>query len=461
MNSQTTHTADIASQIHPHTNLRDFEQQGAMVMAGGEGVWIYDDTGKKYLEGMSGLWCVSLGYGNQRLIAAATRQLNELAYYQNFAHKSTRPAVELSAKLLQIAPVPMSKVMFQSSGSEANDTAIKLCWYYWNARGQPQRRKLISRMNAYHGTGIASASLTGLPHLHKEWNLPLPGFLHTDCPHYYRYGNPGESPEDFATRCAKNLEELILREGPDTIAAFFAEPIMGTGGLIVPPPTYFEKIQAVLRKYSILLVVDEVITGFGRTGQMWGAQLYDLRPDIITCAKALSSAYMPIAALLLSEPIYEAMRDQTDKVGVLAHGYTYGAHPVCAAVALEALRIYEEKDFLQHVRDVGGYLQRTVRERFANHPLVGEIRGLGMFCGMEIVRDKATKESFAATLKVPARISSVAQGKGLMTRPLLNSIVFAPPLIAERAHIDFALDVYAATLQETLEWLRAAGNLQT
>lgn len=458
MKSQTSHSADIASQIHPHTNLREFEQQGAMIMAGGEGVWIYDDAGKKYLEGMSGLWCVSLGYGERRLIDAATRQLHELAYYQNFAHKSTRPAIELSEKLLQIAPVPMSKVMFQSSGSEANDTAIKLCWYYWNARGQPQRRKIISRMNAYHGTGIASASLTGLPHLHKEWNLPLPGFLHTDCPHHYRYGLAGESPEDFASRCAKNLEELILREGPETIAAFFAEPIMGTGGLIVPPPGYFDKIQAVLRKYSILLVVDEVITGFGRTGQMWGAQLYDLRPDIITCAKALSSAYLPIAALLLNETIYEAMREQTDKVGVLGHGYTYGAHPVCAAVALEALRIYEEEGFLRHVRDVGGYLQSTVRERFANHPLIGEIRGVGMFCALEIARDKANKESFAAALKVPARISSVAQTKGLMTRPLLNSVVFAPPLITEREHIDFAMDIYAASLQETLDWLRAAGN---
>lgn len=458
MKSQITHTADIASQIHPHTNLREFEQQGAMVIAGGEGVWVHDDAGNKYLEGMSGLWCVSLGYGNRRLIDAATRQLSELAYYQNFAHKSTKPAIELAEKLLKIAPVPMSKVMFQSSGSEANDTAIKLCWYYWNAHGQPQRRKMISRLNAYHGTGIASASLTGLPHLHKEWNLPLPGFLHTDNPHYYRYGAAGESPEDFASRCAKNLEELILREGPDTIAAFFAEPIMGTGGLIVPPPSYFEKIQAVLRKYSILLVVDEVITGFGRTGQMWGTQVFDLRPDIITCAKALSSAYMPIAALLLNERIYEAMRDQTDKVGVLAHGYTYGAHPVCAAVALEAVRIYEGESFLNHVRDVGGYLQSTVRERFANHPLIGEIRGVGMFCALEIVRDKLSKESFASTLKVPAHVSSVAQAKGLMTRPLLNSVVFAPPLITERAHIDYAMDIYTAAFQETLDWLRAAGN---
>jgi 4-aminobutyrate--pyruvate transaminase len=459
MNSSVNRAADIASQIHPHTNLRAFEQQGAMIMARGEGVWVQDDQGRKYLEGMSGLWSVALGYGNKRLIDAATRQLQQLAYYQNFAHKSTDAAIELAAKLLQISPVPMSRVLYQTSGSEANDTAVKLCWYYWNSRGERARRKVISRTNAYHGTGIASASLTGLPHLHKEWNLPLPGFLHTDCPHHYRFGNSGESPEEFAARCARNLEELIVREGPQTIAAFFAEPVMGTGGVLIPPPTYFERIQAVLRKYSILFVVDEVITGFGRTGNMWGSQTFDLQPDIITCAKALSSSYLPISALLLNERIYEAMRDQTDKLGVLGHGYTYGGHPVCAAVALEALRIYEEEGFLRHVRDVSGYLQESLRTRFAAHPLVGEVRGLGMLGALEIVRDRATKESFDPTLKVPAYVSNVAQEKGLMIRPLSNCVVFAPPLIAERQHIDLAMDIYAQALQSTLEWLRATGQM--
>jgi 4-aminobutyrate--pyruvate transaminase len=459
MNSSVNRAADIASQIHPHTNLRAFEQQGAMIMTSGDGVWVQDDQGRRYLEGMSGLWSVALGYGNQRLIDAATRQLQRLAYYQNFAHKATDPAIELAAKLLQISPVPMSKVLYQTSGSEANDTAVKLCWYYWNSRGAHTRRKVISRINAYHGTGIASASLTGLPHLHKEWNLPLPGFLHTDCPHYYRFGNVGESPEDFAARCARNLEELIVREGPETIAAFFAEPVMGTGGVLIPPPTYFERIQAVLHKYDILFVVDEVITGFGRTGNLWGAQTFDLRPDIITCAKALSSSYLPFSARLLNERIYEAMREQTDRLGVLGHGYTYGGHPVCAAVALEALRIYAEEGFLRHVRDVSAYLQDCLRERFADHPLVGEVRGLGMLGALEIVRRRDTKESFAATLKVPAYVANVAQEKGLMIRPLNNCVVFAPPLIMEREHIDLAMDRYAQALQSTLEWLRATGQM--
>lgn len=431
-----------------------------MILTSGEGVWVYDDNGRKYLEGMSGLWSLALGYGNVRLIEAANRQLRQLAYYQNFAHKSTDPAIELAAKLLQIAPVPMSKVMFQSSGSEANDTAIKLCWYYWNAQGQPQRRKLISRINAYHGTGIATASLTGLPHLHKEWNLPLPGFLHTDCPHYYRYAQPDESPEQYAKRCAESLEALILREGPETIAAFFAEPLMGTGGVLLPPPTYFEHVQAVLRKYSILFVVDEVITGFGRTGNLWGSQTYDLKPDILTCAKALSSSYLPISALLLNETVYEAMRTQTDKLGVLGHGYTYGGHPVCAAVALEALRIYEEPGFLSHVRDVGAYLQRKFREHFAEHPLVGEVRGIGMLGALELVRDRDTRESFDPALKVPAQVSAIAQEKGLMTRPLNNCVVFAPPLITEREHVDLAIEIYSESLQQTLDGLRASGQLR-
>jgi 4-aminobutyrate--pyruvate transaminase len=461
--STTTFTAqraaDVASQIHPHTNLRAFESEGSMIMSHGEGVWVYDDQGRKYLEGMSGLWSLALGYGNERLIEAATRQLRKLAYYQNFAHKATDPAISLAERLLKLAPVPMSKVMYQTSGSEANDTAVKLAWYYWNSRGQRERRKIIGRINGYHGTGIASASITGLPHLHKEWNLPLPGFLHTDCPHYYRFGRPGESEEAFATRCAENLDALIVAEGPHTVAAFFAEPVMGTGGVIVPPKTYFEKIQAVLRKHEVLLVADEVITGFGRTGNLWGTQTFDLQPDIITCAKALSSSYLPISALLLSEPVYHAMRDQTDKLGVIGHGYTYGGHPVCAAVALAALDIYEEDGFLTRVRDTGNYLQRALRERLAGHPLVGEVRGVGLMAGMEVVQDRASKKSFDAALKVPAFLANTVQNLGVMTRPLNNAVVFAPPLIVQRSHIDFAVGLFAQGFDATLDWLRRNGHM--
>lgn len=451
---------DRASQIHPHTNLRAFERDGAMIMTRGDGVWVYDDQGNRYFEGMSGLWSVALGFGNERLIAAATKQMRELAYYQNFAHKSTDPAIELADRLLTMAPVPMSKVLYQTSGSEANDTAVKLCWYYWNGQGKSERRKIIGRMKGYHGTGIATASITGLPHLHKDWNLPLPGFIHTDCPHHYRFAEAGESEEDFSSRCAANLEALIQKEGPETIAAFFAEPVMGTGGVIVPPETYFEKIQAVLRKHDILFVVDEVITGFGRTGNMWGSQTYGLRPDIITCAKALSSSYLPISALLVGERVYDVMKQQTDKLGILGHGYTYGGHPVCAAVAVEALNIYEEDNIPSHAARVGQYMQRELRRAFADHPLIGEIRGIGMMAAMELVQDKASKKSFEPALKVSAYLSKSSQDLGLMTRPLGDAIIIAPPLISETEHIDFAIGVYEKSLKQTLDWLVREGHFK-
>lgn len=451
---------DKASQIHPHTNLRTFENDGAMIIERGDGVWVYDDQGNRYYEGMSGLWSVALGYGNERLIAAAEKQMRKLAYYQNFMHKSTDPAIELADRLLQIMPVPMSRVMFQSSGSEANDTAVKLCWYYWNGKGKHERRKIIGRLKGYHGTSIATASITALPLLHKDWNLPLPGFIHTDCPHYYRFGLEGETEADFATRCADNLEKLIQAEGPETIAAFFAEPVMGSGGVFVPPATYFEKIQKVLKRHDILFVVDEVITGFGRTGFMWGSQTYDLKPDMISCAKALSSSYLPISALVVSEPIYEVMKAQTDKVGMLGHGYTYGGHPVCAAVALEALNIYEEEDIAGNAARVGAHMQAELRRAFSDHPLIGEVRGVGMMAAMELVRDKPGKLGFDPSLKVSALLSKAAQDVGLMTRPLGDAVVLAPPLISQVEHIDFAIDAYRKAFKVTMDWLAREGHFR-
>ena len=267
------------------------------------------------------MWCASLGFSEKRLAEAAAKQFAALPYYQNFAHRTSEPAIELSERLIRLAPVPMSKVLFQSSGSEANDTAIKLAWYYFHAIGKPAKRKIISRKRAYHGTSIASASLTGLPHIHRDFNLPLDGFLHVTCPHFYREGLPGETEDAFASRLADELEQLILKEGPDTVAAFFAEPVMGTGGCIVPPRGYYEKVQAILPKYEILFVVDEVICGFGRTGNWWGSQTFGLKPDMISSAKALTAAYQPLSALLLSEPIYQAMKVEADKIGVFGHGY--------------------------------------------------------------------------------------------------------------------------------------------
>ncbi|MHA6195122.1 aspartate aminotransferase family protein [Pseudomonas wadenswilerensis] len=451
------HAADIAFHIHSQTNLSLHEQVGPTVMVRGEGIYTWDDQGKRYLDAMSGMWSAALGYSEERLVQAALKQMQELPYHQNFAHRATQPAIQLAERLIERAPVPMSKVLFACSGSEANDTAIKLAWYYWSAVGQPQRRKIISRNRAYHGTTVASASLTGLPHLHQDFGLPLPGFLHVTCPHYYREGLPGESEEAFSTRLATELENLIQREGADTIAAFFAEPLMGTGGVITPPAGYFAKIQAVLKRHGILLVADEVICGFGRTGQWWGSQTFGLQPDMLTCAKALSASYLPISALMISEGIYQAMRSQSEKIGVFGHGYTYGGHPVPAAVALECLNIYEERRLPEHAQHVGERIGAGLRQ-LADHPLVGEVRGAGLMWGVELVADKATKAAFPREWKVGLEASRQTEAHGVTARSLNDSVVFAPPLIIDEAEIDLVLAAFSQGLDATLDKLVAQGR---
>ena len=352
---------DIAALVHPYTNLRTHETEGPVVMAKGRGIYVVDDNGKEYIEGLAGLWCASLGFNEPRLAEAAQRQMRDLPYYHIFAGKSHEPGIVLAEKLKELAPVPMSKVFFASSGSEANDTAIKILWYVSNAADKPKRKKIISREKAYHGVTIAAASLTKLPINQRDFDLPIFPVAYAETPHHYRGAEPGESEDAYSTRLAANLEKLILAEDPETICAMFAEPVMGAGGAIVPPAGYFPKIQKVLKKYGILLVADEVICGFGRTGNMWGSQTYDMQPDILTCAKALSSAYVPISAVMVSEPVFQAMQRQSDKIGSFGHGYTYSAHPVPAAVALETLKIYEERDIVGHVRRVAPRFQAALR----------------------------------------------------------------------------------------------------
>ncbi len=344
---------DVAYVVHPQTNLVKHQSVGPRMITAGHGVFVEDEDGKTYLDAASGLWCSSLGFASERLARVAYEQMSRLGAYHTFRHNSNEPSVLLSEKLIEIAPVPMSKVLLQCSGSEANDTAIKLVWYYFAAQGRPEKCKIIGRERAYHGTTCASNSVSGKRDMHADFHLPLPMFRHTLFPHYYREHLEGETEEEFATRMADALEKLILEEGPDTVAAFFAEPVMGAGGAIVPPKTYFEKIQAVLAKYDVLFVVDEVICGFGRTGNMWGSQTYDLKPDILTCAKALSAGMIPISAVLISDRIYQAMLSQSEKLGNFAHGFTYSGHPVSAAVALETLRIYEEMDVVARIRRLG------------------------------------------------------------------------------------------------------------
>ena len=447
---------DIAHFLHPYTNLKNHEKDGPLVITRGEGVYVLDEAGKKYLEGMASLWCASLGFSERRLADAAYQQMLKLPTYNNFGGKTTDVGVDLAEKLLAMAPVPMSKVFFVNSGSEANDTVVKMVWYYNNALGRPNKKKIISRLRGYHGVTVASASLTGLPNNHRDFDLPIAGILHTDCPHHYRYAKPGESEEDFATRLADSLEQMIQREGPDTVAAFIAEPVMGAGGVIVPPRTYFEKIQKVLNKHDVLFIADEVICGFGRTGNMFATQTFDLKPDMISIAKALSAAYLPIAGVMINEKVYQALMENSAKIGTFGHGYTYSGHPVSCAVALETLKIYEERDIVGHVKRVGPRMQQGLR-RFMDHALVGEVRGIGLVGAIELVRDKATKESFDPKQDVGAYLSRRAQEHGLIVRAMGDNIAFTPPLIITEAQVDEMIDKFGRALDDTSRWVNDQG----
>ncbi len=450
---------DIDYVMHPYTNLDRHKQTGPMIIERGDGVYVWDDSGRRYIEAMAGLWCTSLGFNEERLVEAAARQMRELPYYHVFAHKSTMPVIDLAEKLIALAPVPMSKVFFANSGSEANDTVVKMVWYYNNALGRPDKKKIISRIKGYHGVTVASASMTGLPYNHKDFDLPIANILHADCPHYWLYGEEGESEEDFATRMAANLEKMILDEGPDTVAAFIAEPIMGAGGVILPPRTYFEKIQPILKKYDILMIADEVICGFGRTGNMWGSQTFDVWPDILTCAKALSSAYLPISAVMVNEAVASVISANAGKLGTFGHGYTYTGHPVSAAVALETLAIYEERDIVSHVRAVAPRLQNGLRQ-FADHPLVGEVRGTGLVAAVHLVKDKQTKEMFDPAIQAAPTLFSKVQAHGVITRAIgMDAVSFSPPLIISAEQLDAVVDAFGKGLDETWDWMRAEGHV--
>ena len=446
---------DIANVLHPYTDLKMHSEVGPIVITRGKGVRVWDDTGKEYIESVAGLWCASLGFSNERLAKAAYDQMLKLPFYHAFTAKSHEPVIDLAEMLIERAPVPMSKVFFANSGSEANDTAIKMVWYYNNALGRHTKKKMIGRIKGYHGITLAAASLTGLPNNHRSFDLPLPGFIHTMTPHHYHGAEAGESEEAFATRCAEALDALIIAEGPDTVAAFIAEPIMGAGGVIVPPRTYFEKIQAVLKKHDVLFIADEVICGFGRTGNFWGSQTFELQPDILTCAKALSSAYLPISAVMVNEKVFQALASESHTIGTFGHGYTYSGHPVPAAVAIETLKIYDEIDIVGHVRTVGPYMQAELRRRFLGHELVGEIRGMGMIGAMELVADQATHKNFDPAQKIGPRLVKLCEHHGVIARGLpSDSLAFSPPLIMTAEEVDLMLNGVELALNDLTVQLR-------
>ena len=442
---------DIAYVVHPYTDLRAHEQKGPLVITGGEGIWVSDDDGKRYIEGLAGLWCTSLGFSEKRLAEAAAAQMLAMPYTHTFAHRSSEPVIELSDKLLSIAPPSLTKSFFVNSGSEAIDTAVKLIWYYNNARGKPDKKRIIARRRAYHGITVMAGHLTGLPYARAGFDLPASDrFFHVTPPSHYREGLPGESEEAFTDRLAREVETLILALGPDTVAAFFAEPVQGAGGVIVPPESYFRKIQAILQKYDVLMVADEVICGFGRTGNMFGCETYGIEPDLMTVAKQLSSAYLPIAGLLMRQEFYEVLADQSAKLGVLGMGYTYGGHPVSAAVAKRTLEIYEEDGTIEHVREVAPHFQAGL-ERLGAHPLVGEARGVGLIGGIEIVKDKATREQYPIKAKAAAIVAQNCVANGLILRPLPGDVVgICPPLVISASEVDELFDRLARALDDTL-----------
>jgi 4-aminobutyrate--pyruvate transaminase len=427
---------DVAHHLHPQTDPRLHESRGPLLIIEGKGAQVVDSSGRQYIEGMAGLWCASLGFSEPRLAEAAQRQIGRLGTYHTFNHRSNEPCVQLVDVLSTLSPIQPAHFFFANSGSEANDTMVKFAWFYNAARGLPDKRRIISRAGAFHGSTVMGAALSGLPHMHRAFNLPTGEILYAGRPLAYRDAQPGESDAEFAARLAEELEALILREGPETIAAMIAEPVMGAGGVVVPPADYFPRIQAVLRRHDILLLSDEVICGFGRTGNWFGCQTFGFQPDMLSVAKGLSSGYVPIAAVAVSDAIYQVIADEAHGLGVLGHGFTYSGHPVTAAVAVEALRIYQEMDVVEVARRLGGRLQAGLAHTLRDHPLVGDIRGVGFIAGVELAANRSRREGFDPGMRVGARVERACLERGLIIRNMGDTIALCPPYVISEGEVD-------------------------
>lgn len=442
---------DVSSQFHPFTSINDLKAEGTMMMESGSGVRVRDIHGKEYLDGMAGLWCVNLGYGRKEISEAIARQSEKLSFFHTFNGMSTDVVGECAEALLARAPVPMSRIFFGTSGSDANETQLKIIWVYNNLRGKPEKKKVIARWNAYHGSGVATASLTGLPGMHNLFDLPKGPILHVSAPYYYRKAPDGMSEREFSRQLAKELEDVIEREGAHTIAAFFAEAVMGAGGLIPPPEGYFEEIMPILKKNDILLVADEVVSGFGRLGTYWGSQTYGYEPDLITSAKGVTSGYFPMSAVFISPKVWDVLDSGADKIGVFGHGYTYSAHPVGAAAALAALKLIDELKVVENVADVGPYMMQGLRDRLGQHPHVGDIRGQGLMLGIELMQDRETKQILPPENRTGRQVLKAAAQRGLITRALGDTLVFAPPLVLTHAEADEIVDKFALAVDDVLK----------
>jgi L-2,4-diaminobutyrate transaminase len=445
--------------LHPFTQLKDFASGKAgdpTIIETAKGITITDATGREYIDGFAGLYCMNVGYGRTEVAEAISKQAHKLAYYHTYAAHTTEELARLSDRLVKMAPGKMSKVFYGMSGSDANETQAKLVWYYNNLRGKPNKKKIIARERGYHGCSVVSGSMTGMSFYHDHMDLPIAGILRTGAPHYYWGAEPGETELEFSARRARELEELILREGPDTIGAFIAEPVLGTGGITPPPEGYWAAVQPVLKKYDILLIADEVITGFGRTGAMFGCDKYGIEPDLITVAKGLTSAYAPLSASIVGEKVYKVMEEGADRVGAFSHGYTYSGHPIGVAAANAVLDIVEGENIPAHVDKVGQYFQKSMQETFSSLPIVGEVRGVGMMAAIEFVADPATKKRFDPALKVGARISKAARDRNLIARAMPHGEIlgFAPPLVTTEQEVDRIISIAHEAVLSVLDELK-------
>ena len=444
--------------INPNSNLTEVKQRGPNVHMRAEGVYLWDNNGKQYIEGLAGLWCTALGYGVKELGEVAKQQIEKLCYSQLFAGNTNEPSVQLAEMLMNMVPIKAGKVFFGLTGSDANDTQVKLQWHYSNLIGKAERKKVISRWNAYHGVTVVSGSLTGLPPFHKNFDLPIDRVKHTDSPFYYRQGREGETEDEFTTRLANNLDDLIESEGPETIAAFIAEPILGAGGVIVPPDGYYEKIQKVLEKHRIHFISDEVINGFWRTGNPFGCQTMGIQPTTMSVAKALSSAYLPISAVIIPDFMYDAFEQATRESRMFGHGFTYSGHPVSAAVAVRNLELMEEWDIGNRVKSLIPVFQERLQS-YASHPLVGNVRGKGLIGAVELVKNKSTREAFEPHHGVGAHCMDRSREHGLILRAVAgDSMAFCPPLIINADQIDEMFTKFDRALEDTLKYVNALEN---
>ena len=438
--------------FHPVTNLKSHLTDDMLILEKGEGIYVFDKDGKQYIDGLAGLWCTSLGHGVGELAEVAKEQMSKLGYSTLFSSKSHEPAILLAEKLIEMSPLSSGKVFFGLSGSDANDTQYKLFTYANNKLGKPEKKKILARKKGYHGVTVASASMTGLPNQHKLFDLPKEHFIHTETPHYFKEAMDGESEQDYLVRLTKSLEELIEKEGPETIAAMIAEPLMGAGGVIMPPEGYFPAIQAVLKKYNIPFIADEVITGFGRTGNPFGSETYDIKPTSMSLAKALSSGYIPISAVIVNDELFEPIKEASGDIGVFGHGYTYSGHPVSCAVALKTLEIYERDKIFQHAKKVGEYFQDSIKD-ILEEDFVGEVRGIGLIAGVELYKDPANKVTFEQAGKAGKVLSDACQKNGLIVRPILDTIALCPPLIISKNEIDELVEKLRMSLIEVKDAL--------